>query len=1419
MTLGPILDELRQTGVTLALDGTDSLRVNAPKGALTADLRERLRSHKGALLTWLRESQADDGASLPVCTPDPAAVFEPFPLLDLQLGFYIADDPFMEFHVRPHYYIERDRPGLDIDRFEAAWNRALFRHRHELVTVRPDGQLQTVVDPAPLRVEVIDLRGQALQAVYASLAQTRAHMVRAQLPIDRWPWVDLRVSRWSEGGRECHRVHYNHNNFFSDGFGTTRLLQEVERYLAEPTLTLPDIALSFRDAALALDRLSRSDAGQRARRYWEDRLADLPEAVSLPLLAGVDKRCRSRLQRRESFLDATDWQGFKRNARRAGLTPSSGVFAAYVEVLATWSNRDHFVLSNMMTRRLNLHPDMQNIVGNFASLYPLEVDLRGRASFRDSAQKLQEQVIRDARHLQWGGMQVMQALNQRKASVGTAAVPFVVGSGLAMQGFERSDFSCLETSQVLLDHQFWELAGGQLYYVWDLLEEFFPAGLIDAMATAYSSLLTRLAQGESAWDQSGFSLLPARQTECRRSAAPVDVGADGKTLAVLLGSAARRHPDTLAVSCGVERRSHSDLDADASAIAAALVEAGVAPADRVAVMAERGAAWLSAVHGVLRCGAAYVPVDPALPSLRADMMLADCQARVVLCTKANLHREGPAGVQLLNIDAIIESAHAARALPGLGFGALARPVNTDPASALAYLIYTSGSTGRPKGVMVDHRGALNTVLDINQRFKVGPDDRIFGVSSIGFDLSVYDIFGAAAAGARVAYPQPDQALNPAHWLELLASEAVTVWNSAPPLAALLADMARVQGVLLPHLRLILLSGDWIALDLPAQLRAMAPNARVVSLGGATEASVWSIIHEIDQLDPSWPSIPYGRALCNQQWHVLDRHGNPAPDWVAGELCIGGVGLAQGYWNDAAKTANAFFLHAGTGERLYRTGDLGRYHPDGLIEFLGRRDAQVKIQGHRIELGEVEAALCSHAGVAAAVVVVQRDPAAPARAELAAHIVRRTKHAVDSAMLGAHLASRLPNYMVPRLFNFIEALPLSVNGKVDRAALTALATPAVVEASPLRAPANETEAAIATLWGQVVGRPVVQVGEDFFEIGGQSFEAVRLVGLLQHAFGIRLSLGDIWQHRTIDRQAALIASAASRRANALRSLSDSGAGLPLFLVHPAGGSVLCYRHLARGLSRPVLAFEAQPAVGGDAGKAASVAALAEHYLAALVAQHPSGPVLVGGWSSGGPIAFELAAQLQMAGRELAGIVVFDSPAPAAVPTPTEAQLMRWFFEDLNLPDQALALIAALPDASLGIGAASTRIESVARLLSSSGVLLPAPVDQICEIFRTFDAVVRATTRYRAPVLNVPLLLLRAARATVSEFKAYPDADDPAWGWSRHTRAVVQVERIEATHHTLLDLEHAPACAAHLERWIARLPTRPSLPSQPLTGDFA
>jgi amino acid adenylation domain-containing protein len=451
-----------------------------------------------------------------------------------------------------------------------------------------------------------------------------------------------------------------------------------------------------------------------------------------------------------------------------------------------------------------------------------------------------------------------------------------------------------------------------------------------------------------------------------------------------------------------------------------------------------------------------------------------------------------------------------------------------PGSALAYVIFTSGSTGEPKGVEITHEAAVNTVDDINERYAVGPDDRVLAVSALDFDLSVYDIFGVLGAGGALVLPDESDRREAARWVDLVNRHGVTIWNTVPALLEMLL-VPGADGRLGGSLRLALVSGDWVGLDLSARLARAVPGSgcRLVALGGATEASIWSNAIDVGTVPSHWRSVPYGFPLRNQRYRVVDAGGRDRPNWVPGELWIGGAGVARGYRNDPERTARQF-VRAADGT-WYRTGDLGRYWPDGTLEFLGRADFQVKLRGHRIELGEIEAALRTHPGVADAVAVaVGRPPRRLAAAVMAASGGDPT----DPDAVRSTAAATLPAYMVPDRIAVLAELPLSGNGKVDRAAVLAMLgdEPAATVDGP---PVGACETALAALWAALLDVPEVGRHTSFFALGGDSLLATRLVERIRAEFGVALSLRHLFDRPTVaDIGAAIEAERTALAAGAL-----------------------------------------------------------------------------------------------------------------------------------------------------------------------------------------------------------------------------------------------------------------------------------------------
>ncbi|KPC62700.1 non-ribosomal peptide synthetase [Streptomyces chattanoogensis] len=919
---------------------------------------------------------------------DPARRHEPFPLTDVQRAYWLGrDEGFTLGGIGCHFYREYDVVDLDVARLESAVNRLI--ERHEMLRAVFDAQGRQLILPEVPRytVPVVDT-GPDPEAAFADLRRSASHQV---FDPASWPLFSLR------GVRSGHRTRLavGVDNIVLDALSILTFYAELGALYEDPDAELPSVGVTFRD--YVLDAAPEPEALAAAQDYWAGQLPQLPPAPQLPLAIDPSAVEQPRFTRRESRIEAGPWQRIVDRARTHGLTPSAVLLSAFAEVLGRWSTRADLTLNLTLFDRKDVHPDINNVLGDFTSLMLVAYRPRPGESWLATARRTQEELWRALDHRDLSAVQVLRDL-ARHTGEPEVTMPVVftsaLGVGEAVTTAPRAPFAepvwgVSQTPQVWLDHQVTEIDGG-VRLNWDVVEELFPEGLVDAMFDGYLRLLEWLSSAE--WDAPAPDLLPEAQRLTRTAVNATGTTPPDRLLHQDFFRLAGEQPQrTALVWDDGKQLTYGELADRALRLAAVLGAKGVRPGEAVAVTVPKGPDQVVAVLGVLAAGAAYLPVGVDQPRARRD----------------RIHRL--AGARYVVTDEVVQAAsnRGDGVLPILIGDALSAEPAAGPAEVspgrLAYVIFTSGSTGDPKGVEITHRAAVNTVADINERFGVGESDRVLAVSALDFDLSVYDIFGPLSAGGAVVLIEEESRRDAQRWLELVRRHRVTIWNTVPALLDMLLVVA--EGAQAPDpLRLVLVSGDWVGLDLPGRLAAQRPACRFVALGGATEAAIWSNAFEVARVDPAWRAIPYGFPLRNQRFRVVDERGRDCPDWVAGELWIGGAGVAEGYRGAPDLTARQFV--DADGGRWYRTGDLGRYWPDGTLEFLGRADHQVKIRGHRIELGEIEAALQDYEGVAHAVVSVA---GAASGRRLVAAVVPATPTGENGALMASRLAeSREPS---------------------------------------------------------------------------------------------------------------------------------------------------------------------------------------------------------------------------------------------------------------------------------------------------------------------------------------------------------------------------------------------------------------------------
>lgn len=964
-----LLVQLAELNIKVWAD-KQQLHINAPPGVLNDSLKQALREHRDALVDRLqRASNTKIDFEWPKITPDLEQRNKPFPLSDVQHAYWIGRSKGIELgDVATHYYYELSCDALDLERFTLALRRIIARHDMLRSVVDHDGRQQILQDVPPYEVPILDLRGLSPSEQDTQTSTLRAELSHQKLPTHQWPLFDIRAARLTERNT---RLYFSWDFLNLDAWSLYIICREWNTLYADLGAALEPIDLSYRDYVLAEHAQRSGPLYKRDHDYWWNRIDTIPNAPMLPIRPATELGSKPMFTRRRFRLPREQWAKLKSKAQAIGVTPSGILLAAFSEILAYWSKQPHFSLNMTLFSRLPLHADVNKLVGDFTSLTLLEVDIRQRATFKERAIAIQKQFLTDFEHRLVSGVEVLREWAKRRGQSLQATMPVVFTSCLVLNSAEGDDAGLVEsfgpmiygisqTPQVWLDNQVMEDKEG-LVFNWDALEDVFAADVLSTMFESYCRFLGGLADDASVWEQTHPLRLPLHQLEQRQAINATGAEVRDERLHDSFVQFALTHPDAIAVISSDRRMTYGELLARSTALAHTLRKHGLCANQLAAVAIKKSWEQVVAVFAILLAGGAYLPIDVELPEARRRQLFEQSGARIALVAAGmETALQLPADVACVSV------------WPDAPAHVLQAPLeNKQQPGDLAYVIFTSGSTGVPKGVMIDHRAAVNTVFHVNRLFDINPSDRVLAVSSLSFDLSVFDIFGLLSVGGSVVVPDAERSTDPEHWLDLINRHNVTVWNSAPPLMTMLTSyMDGFQQSAATGVRLTLLSGDWIPVSLKSKTDVYFPNTRLISLGGATEASVWSIYYPIVEVDPQWKSIPYGKPLPNQTMHVLNEQLQACPTNVVGSIYIGGLGVARGYLNDMEKTTRHFITTAS--ERLYYTGDLGRYLPDGNIEFLGREDAQIKLRGHRIELGEIAAVLRTHPAISEALAVVDGD---------------------------------------------------------------------------------------------------------------------------------------------------------------------------------------------------------------------------------------------------------------------------------------------------------------------------------------------------------------------------------------------------------------------------------------------------------------
>nr|WP_230419929.1 non-ribosomal peptide synthetase [Catenulispora pinistramenti] len=1093
--------------------------------------------------------------------------------------------------------------------------------------------------------------------------------------------------------------------------------------------------------------------------YWRRALADLPQELGLPVDRPRPVVASYRGGTVELSVSAGVHERLAGQARAQGVTLFMVLQAGLAALLSRLGAGTDVPIGSPIAGRTD--EALDDLIGFFVNTLVLRTDVSGDPSFVELLGRVREaglgafahqdvpfeRLVEDlapvrslARHPLF---QVMLSL-QDDGGVGLEVPGVRVQAASPGQEAAKFDLSFTVRQQ-------WGTTGepaglrGSVVYAADL----FDHETVELIAQRFVRLLEAVAiDPQQSVGRVEVLSAPERQ-QILQGWNATDREVPEATLPDLFAEQAARTPAATAVVFEGQELSYAQLGARADRLARLLIGRGVGPESLVAVVMERSADLVVALLAVLKAGGAYLPVDPGYPADRVAFMVADA-GPVLALGDAQTARWWTGDVPLLVMDDPAVAQELARYEDSEVTDAdrRGRLLPSHP----AYVIYTSGSTGRPKGVTIPHTGLTNFLAAMGGRLSLTPDDCLLAVTTVAFDIHILELFVPLIAGARVVIASRDSVHDPAELAGLIGRHRVTIMQATPTLwQGLLTEQAEaVRGLRM------LVGGEQLPVALATRMRDV--GADVTNLYGPTEATVWCTDQRLDGLSQS-AGVPIGAPLDNTQAFVLDSSLRPVPAGSVGELYVAGVQLARGYLGRGGLSASRFVAcpFGAAGERMYRTGDVARWNREGVLEFVGRADDQVKVRGFRIELGEVEAVLAVHPSVRQAVVVVRED--VPGDKRLVGYVVPTAD--ADAGLpdsLRAHMAGAVPDYMVPSAVVLLDALPTTANGKLDRRALP---VPDYAGGSG-RGPADAREELLCQVFAEVLGVPAVGVDDNFFELGGHSLLATRLVSRVRSALGVELSVRTLFEAPTVARLAGRLAGAGDHEQNVfdvMLPLRESGERPPLFCFHPVSGIGWKYANILRYIDRdrPVYSLQAR-GIASDERLPLDADEMVQDYLAEVRLVQPKGPYHLLGWSFGGSVAQKIAIELQRAGDEVALLAVLDTYPEAGLDGDDEDPVLE------------STIVEMMKDY---VRSGSENAEDEAADIASLAAGLD--LEKIDGVVKNIERISRAISleRYEGDVVLF----------VASQGKSDPSVLSEAW--ARYVGGSLEVHQIDSTHSDMMN----------------------------------
>lgn len=1019
---------------------------------------------------------------------------EKFSLTEVQLAYMLGrNEEFKSGNVATHYYNEILN-NLDADRFQRALNKVIQGHKMLHTIINRDATQSELKEYAPYQVKYHDLSVLSEQEREEKRLEIREELSHKNYEIGTWPMFSFEIAKISE---EKKVLFVSIDLIISDASSIMILFNDLYRYYMDETLPVQEEEVTFQDFVTYMEDMKTKDRYKQDKQYWMGQMMEIPMGPSLITKKKVEEE-NSRFKRLTYISKEDTWKKCRNNIMKHGLIQTTYLCECYREVLGYWSGSNDFSINLTTTNRGKLS-GTENVIGDFTSLTILPMPKEHTSNIWENAKGLQRKLIEVYSHATFDGIDVEREF--RKCHNLQSEIPFPVVFTSLMGGgkeefdhefFEATDFSVSQTSQVYLDCQVSE-EEDTLIVTWDYQAGRFDETTMSHMFDQFVALI-KLAGKEDSSEDIYHILKPSKDDMEKISGYNnSSVNIKAASLSQMLLDSTKQYSSNIAIIDEAKEVTYHEAMEEVKRIATFLRKQGVKKGDRVAVIGNKNATTVEMIWACAYEGIVFVPIHPEYPDERRNYIISDSKAVLTLDTECRECME-----QIRNCDGMTEEVQV-------------------EADTEAYIIYTSGSTGNPKGVVITNAGVYNTLFDMNQRFHITSEDRIFNLSEFGFDLSIYDLFGSVLAGAAVVINKDVR--DVAGIYRNLTEKQVTVWNSVPSIYSLILEYGAKRDTEGIKLKKVFLSGDWISLDTYERSKAVFPDTELISLGGATEASIWSIYYRVNSMEEDWKSIPYGYPLANQQLYVMDGERRMLPVGVPGEIYIGGTGVAKGYTNPEL-TKKSFF-ESDTLGRIYKTGDAGVFSVDGYLNILGRIDNQVKINGYRIETQEIEQTIQREEMVENAFVEISQRGKAK---RIFAFVCTKEPAALtedDISYLKEELRKSLPVYMVPYHIEQLEKVPLNSNGKVDRKALKAMADTIELKPVEFKKPEIEIQEALYEAWSDMFSHYEFGVNTDFFDAGGDSLMMIYNLAFIEEKFGVKVRGREFLEHATIEQLALLI----------------------------------------------------------------------------------------------------------------------------------------------------------------------------------------------------------------------------------------------------------------------------------------------------------